>query len=219
MSEFVAFVLGMLGGIVAAVGADWFKRRLYRPKLDIGEDDPETADEFSCHAVRVQNKGNAVARQCHAIVSFPDLEEEDLLSEEHIWKVKDLGLDIRKFDLEQDATYLLKPGKGFRKILNEYLSWSPVGNPLAVELYPKTALKVDVCRFIRKKNGTRPRQIQIPSEKGWKSMRAAVVTNRDYDMTLKVVAEDGTCVEANFTIKPLGDKIELIKKVPRNNVS
>ena len=221
MNEFVAFVLGILGGIAAgiggAVGADWLKRWIYRPKLEILEDKPEIGEVFSCHAVCVKNNGRSVAKRCHAIVTFPDLVEDDLLPEKQIWKVKDLGLDKRKFALDKDATYLMKPGKGFTKIVNEYLSWSPVGNPLAVDIFPNTSQKVDICRFIKIEDGIKPRQIQIPSENGWRSMRAAVI-NRRYAMTLRIAAEDGTCMEVNFTIKALGDDITLEKETQRDNV-
>lgn len=62
----------------------------------------------------------------------------------------------------------------------------------------------DVCRFAK----ADPDQIQIPSENGWKSMRVAVQKKR-YKMKLRIAAENVKPTEANFTIEPLGDYIEL----------
>lgn len=206
IGQFVAFGLGIVGGIVAAVGADWLRRFIYRPKIEILEDKPEKGKLFSCHAIEVTNTGRSVATNCHAIVTFEDLEEGDLIPEKQITKTKALGLGLEKFGLKREEIYLLKPGESFRPIENEFLSWSSVGNPLQAHIFPGTSRMVDVCRFVKVDLD----QIQIPSENGWRSMRVAV-QKKCYKMKLRIAAENVKPTEANFTIQPLGDYIELKK--------
>lgn len=211
--ELVSFIVGVFAGAGAALVGDFIRNWYYRPKLKICKDRPEKDEEFkfACHSIVITNVGRSVARNCQGMVTFHSLEEKHVLDEYEIIKLKDIGVSLRKFNIEGEEEFLLK-GRDFRKIENELLAWSRIGNPVNIHLPPNVEAMLDVCRFMKGHHGKiqKDDQIHINSEAGWKKTRAAV-KKRAYEITIKVVAENAKPVEQNFAIEPSDDWIRLIK--------
>jgi hypothetical protein len=196
MDSFVVFFLGLIAGTAVTIAAEIFRGWYGRPRLDILDDSPEEAAAFSCHAIRVTNFGRTTANRCVGMLTFIDLHHEDVLGEESIATLEKLGVDPDKFDVHGDETFLMKGGN-FRPITNELTAWSRVGNPVTIDIFPQTYAMLDVCRFMR---GSTP-QLHLPSERGWKSVRAAL-KSKPYRIQVTVVGENARAATRTFRIDP-----------------
>lgn len=196
MDSFIVFFLGLIAGTAVTIAAELFRSWYDRPRLQILDDSPEEAAAFSCHAIRVTNVGRTTARRCVGMLTFIDLLHEDVLSEESILTLAKLGVDADKFDVHGEETFMMKGGN-FRPVTNELTAWSRVGNPVTIDIFPQTYAMLDVCRYMR---GTTP-QLHLPSERGWKSVRAAL-RSKPYRIQVTVVGENAHAAVGRFRIDP-----------------
>ena len=211
--ELISFFVGALSGAMAALIGEFFRNWLYRPKLKICEDRPEKDEEFkfSCHSIVIKNLGRSVAKNCHGMITFDNLHQEDVLAEKDIIKLEDIGVSLSKFNIDGKEEFLLKAGD-FRRIENELLAWSLIGNPSTIPLAPNVEAMLDVCRFMKGRHGKIQYgdQIHINSEAGWKKVRAAAKKKR-YKITIRIVAENAKPVKQHFAIEPSGEWIRFKK--------
>lgn len=203
MDSFFIFTLGLIGGTLVTLGAELLRDWYRRPKLRILEDRPEESSAFSCHAIVVTNDGRSAARNCTGMLSIDDLEKEDVLGEPDVLTLAEAGLSLAKFDVVGPETFLMK-AENFRSITNELVAWSRIGNPVEISLHSQTYAMLDVCRYMKM-----PRlQYHIPSERGWKAVRAAL-RPRSYHMTLTVVAENARPVSRSFLMQALPTRLRI----------
>lgn len=209
MKEFIIFGVGAIFGTLLTTLREGAQSWYLRPRLQILYDSPEEGRLFSCHSVVVTNEGRSVARNCQGTITFEALEievgaskkkvktlsEKDLFAIDQTKTLGQLGIPLQKFNVVGEETYLLKPGS-FRPIENEFLAWSRVGNPVSIDICPNTFAMLDVCRVIKGE-----KRIDIPSENGWRSVRAALKKRR-YAIRIAVVAENARRVQKGFIVEP-----------------
>jgi hypothetical protein len=203
------FVLGVIAGTFVAIGVEMFRYIYFRPRLLIGLDRPEIAEEYSCHSLSIRNEGRVPAVSCQGFITFDNLSANDLLPGKQIRLGRDLGLDPEKFGALGTETVYLN-AKMYRDIEDEPLAWSAVGSRSTIDIYPHTGRLLDVCRFIK----VQPRQIHIPSMFGWQSLLAVLKPNT-YTFTVRVVASTGRDTSQRFQMSFNGEDVHIAAVVSR----
>lgn len=119
-SNFSIFVLGIVAGVLVAVGIDVFRYYCFRPRLKIEVDNPEDAKDYSCHSVRIRNVGHGIAKNAQGVVTILGIDSAALIPEEFLKLGEDISLDAEKFGVTSRETVYLRAG-GFREITQEPL--------------------------------------------------------------------------------------------------
>ena len=195
MSNFLVFALGIIAGVLVAIGLDLFRYYYFRPRLVISEDRPEVATEFSCHSLVVTNLGRRIAEDAQGFISIEDVQPSDVVSDTKLKLGRDLGFDPVKFGVMSEETVYLKAGS-LREIDEEPLCWATVNSRNSIAIHPNTKRLLDICRFIRVDGH---HQIQIPSSLGWQALLVSLQPRR-YKIWVRIVAQDTRPKVEPFTI-------------------
>jgi hypothetical protein len=216
--DLVPFFLGIVSGTFVAVFKDWFSSWYHRPKLLLEGDVPEDGAGWSGHAVRVTNVGRGPAADCQVMLTMQGAGPDDLCPTDDIILLEHLELRPDKWGFAERETFALSRD-GFRTIDNELLTWSQMGNPVQIDLYPGTSRMIDVFRLMKGPvtGRTTVPQLHVVSERGWSCLRGAFKLSRpaakgQYEMTLTAVAADAK-TSRTYVVKPRGvDDVVLIAK-------
>lgn len=200
------FALGVIAGVVVAIGVEIFRYYFYRPRLSIENDRPETAGKYSIHSLVIRNKGRGVAKQAQGAISFESIDSADIIPDSQLKFTKDLVDDTTKFGIASTEIIYLRAGR-IREIQHEHLCWAAVDSRSHIDIYPQTSQLLDVCRFVRIEGC---RQIQIPSRLGWQAMLVSL-RPRDYKIEVKATAIDAPPESKKYTIKCEVDDIRLVE--------
>jgi hypothetical protein len=197
-------ILGVvIGVIVATVGylsASYIKYSYMKPNLEILSDEPHESTDLVHHSIRIKNKGKNVARDCNAVLTVLNMSISDII--------------------DGPAAYLKT--NAYRPIRDESLCWAfqilgsdgkPI-NPALLSIFPQSTRFVELCRVLRQSL-----LIEIPSEMGWKIKRVVLRGNKEYEIELKVFAEnvsyDHKKHRAKFKLIPNSEKKDVdIKRLP-----
>lgn len=198
-------------GLFASIGLELFRFYFFRPKLKIENESKEDGKNFSCHSIRILNKGRRIAKNAQGAITVHDIGSGDVLPFDKILFVQDFGNEsarelIKIFDVTPPETVYMTNSK-FRKVELEPLSWSDLVNRTSITIFPGMSRLLDVCRFI-KIDGSH--QIQIPSSKAWQNL-LMVLKPKNYKITISVGADDGPISKKKFTLNYNVDNISLIE--------
>jgi hypothetical protein len=69
LSDVNIFAIGIVAGILVTVGADLVRYYFYRPRLVIGSDRPEIAENYSIHSLVIRNVGRRVSERVQGFIS------------------------------------------------------------------------------------------------------------------------------------------------------
>ena len=203
-TPFLIFALGIIAGLVVAVGLDVFRHYYFRPKLQIIADRPEVGELYSCHSVVVRNNGRSSATHAQGFISIENVDPDDVVSADNLRLGKDLGFDPKKFGVESEETVYLTGGT-VRRIEEEPLCWAAVDSRTAIDIYSNTARLLDVSRMIKLQEAP---QIHIPSSLGWQALLVSLRPRR-YSVVIRVVAQGASPAEKKFVIEYDGRDISL----------
>jgi hypothetical protein len=217
--ELFTFILGILSGAIVAAFRDLFSDWYRRPKLVLLGDVREDGVGWSGHSVRVENAGRGPAANCQVMLTMEGAAQDDLCADEDIITLEKLGCSPDKWGFTGDETFALSQERSFRNVVNELLTWSQMGNPVQIDLYPGTSRMIDVLRVMK---GPVPDRVVVPqlhvvSERGWSCLRGAFMRDRPtpkgpYSMTLTAVAANAK-VSRTYVVRPRGvDDVDLVAK-------
>jgi hypothetical protein len=213
-----SILLGLLAGIFVSVGVESWHDRRNRPRLNIKEYLPEEGDpRFSCHAIRISNGGRSAAVDCAAFITITGLRTGDILTSRNtILTTREVGIRPEKFNLGKGEESVLLLDGTFREIHEENITWSRLENPLVVDIYPGCAASVDVCRWFAEKKVkvkgtpiTKPAQVHIPSEDGWRRPRVALRAYREYLIRIDVSGRNARRVSRRLVLKTSAYGVEI----------
>lgn len=173
MSSGVWLLIGVIIGIFGPFGARFIYEWWMKPRMDIQEDEPQEGEGFVRHSIRIANNGRTVAKNCNVILTIKGVVKDDI--------IKDL----------LGRTYVQKDN--YRPIKDEFLCWSfqirnPTGNPINpafLSISPKSTRLVELCVFHRDSL-----ELEVPSEMGWEIRRVILRGNKEYEVELKIFAEN-----------------------------
>lgn len=206
LSDVNTFALGIVAGILVTVGGDLVRYYFYRPRLVIGSDRPEIAENYSIHSLPIRNVGRHVSERVQGFISFQTIDSRDVIPDTELKYSRDLAKDLAKFGVTSDETVYLRAGM-MREIDNEPLSWAAVDSRSHIDIHPQTGQLLDVCRFVRIEGY---QQIQIPSRLGWQSLLTSL-RPRNHNIKITAVGIDSRPVSKKFTIRYEGDDVKLIE--------
>jgi len=173
MSEGVWVVIGVIIGVIGPLAARFIYDWYMKPNLEILTDEPHTSPDYVHHSIRVRNKGRTAAINCNAVLTIANMTGKDII------------------DISGRPSYITT--NAFRPIKDESLCWAlqilgadgkPV-NPAFLSLFPSSTRLVELCGVLRQLL-----QIEIPSEMGWKIKRVVLRGDKQYDVELKIFAEN-----------------------------
>lgn len=213
VANFLIFALGIIAGVVVAIGVELFRHYYFRPQLVISEDRPEVGNEYSCHSLVVTNVGRRIAEEAQGFISIEDVQPTDMVPDNKLRFGRDLGLDPVKFGVTSEETIYLRAGS-LREIDEEPLCWSTVNSRNSIGIYPGTKRLLDICRFI---NINGHHQIQIPSALGWQALLVSLQPKR-YRIWIRVVAQSTPPKVEPFTIDYDGYAVTIRKGHPRKKL-
>ena len=206
LSDVNTFAIGIIAGILVTVGADLIRYYFLRPRLVIGSDRPEIAENYSIHSLIIRNVGRRVSERVQGFISFQRIDSKDVVPDTELKYSKDLVKDLAKFGVTSDETVYLRGGM-IREIDNEPLGWAAVDSRSHIDIHPQTGQLLDVCRYVRVEGY---QQIQIPSRLGWQSLLTSL-RPRNYNIKVTAVGIDTRMVSKKFTMRYEGDDIKLIE--------
>lgn len=189
----IGVIIGVLGPFLASFARDWY----LRPKLIIGTDEPHEGENYVNHSIRITNQGRTVAKSCTALLTIANMEKEDVV------------------DPRNGHAYIV-PGQ-YRGIRDESLCWSlqthhPSGgvtNPAFLSVLPGASRLVELCGVYRQSL-----DIEIPSEMGWMIRRVVLRGNKEYEVELKLFAEnvhhDPKKHKRKFKLIPTSEKKDIV---------
>lgn len=139
----------------------------------IGEDKRQEAETFIRHSISIINDGRTAAKECNAVLTIKGMAKDDVI------------------DDPSRPAYILTDN--YRDIKDESLCWSfqiqdPTGspiNPAFLTISPNSTRLVELC-VLQKES----LEIEIPSEMGWKIRRVILRGNKEYEVELKIFAEN-----------------------------
>jgi hypothetical protein len=178
MSETLIGALIGLGGVAVGVLlpllASFIKYCYMKPRIVIQNDEPQQGGTFSFHSIRIHNNGRTVVKNCQGLLTIQNLEQSDI---------------------DPSAARVYVTNTIYRPIKDESLCWAfqipdATGkgtNPASLSISPKSSRLLEVCHVDRQST---PWTIEVPSEMGWHTRRVVLWGNKNYDIQLKVIAEN-----------------------------
>jgi hypothetical protein len=226
-----SILFGLIAGLIISMTGEALRARRNRPKLRIGEHVPERGDErFSCHAIKIHNTGRTAALGCAGMITLLGVPADAIITVgESILTIREAGLPPRKFNLDEQEEVFLFWGGAYRQINEEFLAWSPLGNPLHIDIYPNSSINLDICRWIKSKKVdiiedgvsrtiTKPSQVHLPSEDGWRRPRAALNVKRKYEFRIDVAGSNARRVSKAFLLDATDDGVEIVDEPRRHRL-
>ena len=139
----------------------------------ISKDEPQEAETFVRHSIRVTNDGHTAAKNCNALLTIKGMVKDDVI------------------DDPSRPTYIRSDN--YRDIKDESLCWSfqiqdPTGkpvNPAFLSISPNSTRLVELCVVHRESL-----EIEVPSEMGWNIRRVILRGDKEYGVELKIFAEN-----------------------------
>jgi hypothetical protein len=171
--------LWLLIGVVIGVFCPLIARKLYefnmRPQIKIEKDVPMKESKAFSHSIKVTNCGKTAIKNCIGLLTISNLERADVLSH---------------------GFAFLQPDY-YRDVIDEPLCWSfqtynPVGKLVDlpyINIHPNSSALLDLCRVVYDNAGS-PSYVEVPSEAGWDMLRAKLRGDKEYEVELKVNAEN-----------------------------
>ena len=151
LSDINTFAIGIVAGVLVTVGADLIQQYFFRPRLVIEADRPEIAAKYSIHSLVIRNVGRRVSERVQGFISFQKVDTKDIIPDDRLKYSRDLVEDLTKFGVTSDETIYLRAGM-MREINNEPLCWATVDSRSHIDIYPRTAQLLDVCRYVKIKD-------------------------------------------------------------------
>ena len=201
-SEILAAIIGVAGllfGVLIDVGVRFYLARRARPQITIGEDEPQESGKSMRHSIRIFNNGRTASLNCNALITIVNMDIKDIID------------DPRRPAFNKIDNY--------RKTIDQSLCWSfqvrdttaePV-NPAFLTIYPKSTRLVELCLVDRESL-----DIEMPSELGWEMRRVILRGNKEYEVELKIFAEnvqyDTKKHVKRFKLIPVLEKRDVIVK-------
>jgi hypothetical protein len=174
----------LIVNVLARIIYDWFKR----PILKIGEDNPlrlpgtENQPLITQHSITIRNEGRTAARNCVGIITM-NIASDDLIQ-----------------PFITNLPVLLPPSFSGKRPLGGQVCWAEINNPSRITINAKDEALLDIYRVVCKGGHT---HIEIPSERGWSTLRMALSAYKEYIGSLKITAENAHPVEKRFKLKPV----------------
>ncbi len=206
LTSVAIFALGVIAGVLVAIGLDLFRYYFYRPRLVIEGDRPEIAANYSIHSLVIRNVGRGVAQRTQGVISFQSINPTDIVQDSKLKYTRDLVEDVTKFGITSYEVDYLRAGR-LREINNEPLCWAAVDSRSNIDIYPQTSQLLDVCRFVKIEGY---QQIQIPSRLGWQALLTSL-RSRNYKIEVTAIGIDAKPKSKKFTIQYEGDDINLVE--------
>ncbi len=173
-----AAIIGLAGVFIGAFLSFGIQRtydHFTKPKLIINHDELVSGNDSYIHSIRITNAGGISVKNCIALLTITNLEKSDVI------------IHPKAF-LHPDS---------YRDVIDEPLSWALetyhytgvlVPTPF-IDIYPQSSQLLDLCMILYDKDGN-PTNIQIPSEAGWNWLRGEFKANKNYEVEIKLNAEN-----------------------------
>lgn len=192
---FTGVVVGAIIGIIGPLIANYIRYLCTKPNLEILEDEPHKSQNYVHHSIRIKNTGRSVAINCNAVLTIAAMTQNDVID------------SMYHSYITTDA---------FRPIRDESLCWalqilSSTGdavNPAFLSIFPGSTRLVELCGVSRQSL-----EIEIPSEMGWRSKRVVLRGNREYEVELKIFAEN-----VSYNSKKHRAKFKLVPDIEKKDI-
>jgi hypothetical protein len=186
----IGVIIGVIGPLVARFIWDWYTR----PILVIEKDEPHESPYYVHHSIRIRNGGRTAARNCNAVLTVMGITVNDVI-------------DNVSAHITTNA---------YRPIIDESLCWAlqtldsdgKLINPAFLSIFPGSTRLVELYGVARQSL-----QIEIPSEMGWEIRRVMLRGNREYEIELKIFAEN-----VRYNPKKHRAKFKLIPIIEKKDV-
>ena len=171
MSSGLWFVFGVAAGILLPLLASIIKHFIMKPDIVIQEDVPMKGSDYIYHSIRIENKGRTVAKSCHGLLTIENMEQYEVL---------------------QPPGHAYVSKNNYRTVKDESLCWalqirSPANtpvNPVFLSISPKSSRLLELCHT------GKASEIIFPSEMGWEIIRVALLADKEYEIEIKIFAEN-----------------------------
>lgn len=196
MAEGIWVVIGVIIGIIGPLAARFIWELYTRPILVIERDEPHESPYYVNHSIRIRNGGRTVARNCNAVLTLMGITVNDVI------------------DVPYQHAYITT--NAYRPIKDESLCWAlqtlgsagkPV-NPAFLSIFPGSTRLVELYGVARQSL-----QIAIPSEMGWEIQRVVLRGNREYEVELKIFAEN-----IRYNPKKHRAKFKLVSAIEKKDI-
>jgi len=165
----IGVIIGVIGPLVARFVWDWYMR----PILIIGKDVPQEAENYIHHSIRIENRGRTAAKNCTSLLTVVGMEKGDVVNriDRHAYVTTNTYRPIKDESICWALQIPLQTGKAI--------------NPAFLTIFPGSTRLVELCGVWRQSL-----EMELPSEMGWESRRAVLRGNKEYEMELKLFAEN-----------------------------
>lgn len=174
MTTGIGIIIGVLIGVAGPFLARFIWNWHMQPVLVIGEDVPQEGERLVRHSISIFNRGRTAAKNSNVLLTINGIVKDDVID-----------------DLSRRPSYVTSDA--YRPINDMSLCWSfqiydPIAqpiNPAFLSIYPNSKGRVELCKVHRDSL-----EIEVPSEMGWQIRRVIMRGNKEYDIELKIFAEN-----------------------------
>jgi hypothetical protein len=162
---FVSVISLFLGGLLGAE----ISRFLYRPRVNVRYDQvlPLIAETGTYWSIDVINLGRTAALQCKGVISFNDLQANDLLDYNEADEDEYLPDFLSDPDGKSGPSYPIYTRSWFRKPIGLYLCWSQIQHPAKTDINPGTSERLEIFKMHKSANGN---YLVFPTENGYRQV-------------------------------------------------
>lgn len=183
LSAGIWLIAGVIIGIIGPYIATSIRNYLNRPVISIGKDVPLEGNGCVFHSIRIANTGKTTIKNCSVLLSISNLARQNIFSH---------------------PSAFMQPNS-YRPIKDEPLCWAfathtacgEIINPPFIDIYPNSTQLIDLC-VVHYDNAESPIDVDLPSEAGWEPSRARLDGKVEYDVELKIYAENITYKTSHF---------------------
>jgi len=195
MPSGVWLLIGVIIGIFGPLGARFIYEWWMKPRMEINKDEPLQGSGFVYHSIRVENKGRTVAKNCHGLLTIENMEPYEVLQ-------------------YTGKAYVTE--NSYRPVKDESLCWAfqtrspsntPI-NPAFLSISPKSSRLLELC------HAGKDSSITFPSEMGWEIIRVALLADKEYEIEIKIFAEN-----VQYNPKKHSKKFKLIPDVKTSELA
>ncbi len=174
-------------------------RYFYKPRVIVRYKDLSPLQDGNgvYWSIQIENYGRSVAKDCIAVVSLYDIENEDILPKAQIetnenlptYRNEDIDLEIPRAQVVTEDH--------FRPISREAICWAKLGNPDVIDINPGISQTLDICKYQRSSENS---YFIFPSEQGWRKLRVRI-KSKDIRGHVLICPSNEFSTRVNFEIK------------------
>jgi len=206
MDAIINSIIATISLLVGTLFGSRLQRLLTHPRVTIESTSDLKANNIKCVSIVVSNKGRTAAEKCVGSITFDNLTKDMLLAHEK-------AVDHEDLPESPNGDHGGLTPNSFRPIDRERLCWAHITNPDKYDINPGSKTLLDIFKAIKRKDSNQWYLI-IPSENGWKKIRARLI-DRNYCGKLIVSPANYKPTVKSFIIEPSreeeGPTLKLIK--------